>query len=219
LNADGSVATRNGTWTQVPRSSLGNATFTIGASPTTTTFNDYGFSGWDLQGIAATNTATFFAIVVGAASLTAAETVNFDSISLVPGDIPTRPAPLTGGLAEAQCQRYYETSFDPGTIPAPGLGLTFGIDGYPLAAASGIQQIGPSVNFKVSKVSTPVMVLYNPINLNNQIYNTSNPGDCTGSAATTIGENGFIPQCINNGGSASGNALAYSWTADARLGV
>ncbi len=219
LGATGVPATFNGNWTQVPRSLLGNAIFTIGASPNTTNFNNYGFNGWDLQGIAATNTATFFAIVIGTASLTAANVVNIDSVSLVPGDIPTRPAPFTGGIVTAQCQRYYETSFDPGTIPAPGLGLTLGIDGYPLAAASGIQQIGPSINFKASKIITPVVVLYNPINANNEIYNTSNPGDCSGSAATTVGENGFIPQCINNGGSAAGNALGYSWTADARLGV
>ncbi len=219
LNASGKPATFNGNWTEVPRSSLGDAIFTIGASPTTTNFNDYGFSGWDLAGIAATNTATFFAIVVGTASLPATNVVNFDSISLVPGDIPSRPAPLTGGLAIAQCQSYYEMSFNPGIIPASAQGQFVGIEAYPFGGIMGANQIGPTVSFKVRKNSLPSVIIYNPQNNNNQVYDTITGTDCSLTVVGTIDFSGFVQENFADVGASLGNAFVYSWTADARLGV
>jgi hypothetical protein len=221
LGPTGVPLTFHGTWSQVPRGGLGNATFTVGASPNTTNFNNYGFSGWDMQGIAATNTATFFAIVIGFASLSATHSINIDSISLVPGDVPTRPAPMNGGLSTAQCQQYYEMSFNPGIIPGPTQGIFVGVSAYALAAATGNPQIGPSVVFKSSKISTPTVTLYNPVNNNNEIYYSSGltPGDCSMSAATVVDLNSFVPQCVNNGSAVSGGSQVYSWTADSRLGV
>ncbi len=218
LDAFGKPATFNGNWNEVPRSNLGNARFTVGASPNTTNFNNYGFSGWDLNGIAATNTATFFAIVVGFANLPAASSINIESISLVPGDIPTRPAVSPGGDLVAECQIYYEMSFNPGFIPGANQGLLAGISGYALVNPNGLPQISPHITFKVSKVATPTVVLYNPQNATNQMRDVTVGADCSASAATTIDRNGFIPQCINTGGAAAGDSIAFSWTADARLG-
>lgn len=216
LNADGSVATRNGNWTQVPRSGLGNATFTIGVSPTTTTFNDYGFSGWDLAGIAATNTATFFAIVVGTASLPAANVVNFDSISLVPGDIPTRPAPETGGVAIYRCERYYEMSFSIGTIPATGISAGY-IPTDQTAAAGADQYLTLSL-FRNEKVTVPTVTILNPVNNNNDAYSLSRMLDCvlTGSFPTT---RSFFVRVITPVGSVPSDVIVYQFTADSRLGV
>jgi hypothetical protein len=222
LGATGVPATFNGNWTQVPRSSLGNATFTIGASPTTTTFNDYGFSGWDLAGIAATNTATFFAIVVGTASLTAAETVNFDSISLVPGEIPTRPAPETGGVAQFRCQRYYEMSFRFGVRPATQVN-----DGAVFFAATDVtQSVGNAVFFRNNKVIIPAITFYNPVNNNNQAYNYTGLADCSSTIvyvtffppSTAISTSLFVMSAISGAPGVS-SACGYHYTADARLGV
>ena len=217
LNADGSVATRNGTWTQVPRSGLGNATFTIGASPTTTTFNDYGFSGWDLAGIPATNTATFFAIVVGTASLTAANVVNFDSISLVPGEIPTRPAPETGGIALYRCQRYYEMSFETGLVPGTQI---FGGAISVCAPVLGRNLPAP-FTYLNEKVTLPVVTLYNPVNNNNQMYDISTgvTADCTFTSINYESKKDFSAQYIPPVTGVAGDHIVYQFTADSRLGV
>ncbi len=218
LNADGSISTLNGAWTQVPRSGLGNATFTIGSSPTTTTFNDYGFSGWDLAGIAATNTATFFAIVVGTASLTAANVVNFDSISLIPGEIPSRPAPETGGVAQFRCQRYYEMSFPFGTIPARGIQV--GFVGY--SATTNVGALGQAVFFRNEKVTLPVITFYNPVSNNAQMFDFTTTSDCTNTkvyisgAVMGISTSLFVPECDS---ARLGDAIGFHYTADSRLGV
>jgi hypothetical protein len=150
LDAFGRIATIHGTWTQVPRfPGPQDARFTIGPSPNTTNFNNYGFSGWDLQGIAATNTATFFAIVVGSGVLNAGQTVNFDSISLVPGDIPTRPAPETGSIAQQRCMHYYEMSFEPGTVPATG--ILVGVNSFAQANGAASTIYAPSHTFITMK--------------------------------------------------------------------
>ncbi len=222
ISAAGKPATFHGNWTEVPRSGLGDATFTIGASPTTTNFNDYGFSGWDLKGIAATNTATFFAIVVGTASLPATNVVNFDSISLVPGDIPTRPAPETGGVAQFRCQKYYEMSFDFGIIPATGIHTSSGMIGYSATSVNGA--LAQTIVFRNAKTYLPTVTFYNPVSNNNQARNLTDSIDCTNTmvylsgAANGLSKTGFIPD-ITAGGGGLGAAIVFHYTADARLGV
>lgn len=115
LDTNGKPATFNGTWSEVPRSSMGDAKFTIGTSATTE-FNDYAFTGWDMNGIAAVNTATYFAIVVGTASVTATGILTFNSVSLVPGVIPTIPAPQTPDEVLRECQYYYESNYPVGVV-------------------------------------------------------------------------------------------------------
>jgi len=217
LGATGKPATFNGNWAEVPRSGLGDATFTIGASPNTTNFNNYGFSGWDLEGIAATNTATYFAIVVGSASLPATNIANFDSISLVPGNVPTRPAPETGGIGMARCEYYYEKSFDNATIPASGI-LQAAVY-FPQTYIAGAQTYAPSFIFITPKNTIPAIIIYNPVNAGNQMYNGFTGTDCTLSAANGVSTRSFFATCITPAGSNAGNAIIYQFTADARLGV
>jgi hypothetical protein len=218
LTAAGKPATFNGNWTEVPRSGLGDATFTIGASPNTTNFNDYGFSGWDMEGIAATNTATYFAIVVGSASLTAANVVNIDSISLVPGNVPTRPAPETGGIAQIRCFRYYEKSFEPGTIPATG--VTLGVDSFAQTNAAASTIYAPSNSYIAVKVIiNPLVTIYNPVSNNNQMYNNTIFADCSGTTVNLSGTAKFNASAVSPGGSTLGDGIIFNWTSDARLGV
>lgn len=111
IDATGFPTCANGTWTQVARSNLGNATWTLGTTDTSVSLN-----GWLDTGTGAT-TATFFAIVVGTQALAAAQTVNVHAISLVPGNIATPPAPKTPTEVLKDCQRFYEKSYSLQTLP------------------------------------------------------------------------------------------------------
>lgn len=218
LSAAGKPLTFNGTWVEVPRSNLGDATFTIGASPTTTNFNNYGFNGWDLQGIAATNTATFFAIVVGFASLTAASSVNIDSISLVPGDIPTRPAPLTGNETSLLCKYYYNKTFLTGTVPATNVGLGTGECVF-IAYENGIQNLTtPPINFVPEMIGTPNVIFYNPAANNAQARNASDGADCTLTQSSFLTAKTYGFQCTTDAGSIVGSHINVHMIFDSRLG-
>lgn len=115
LDANGKPATKNGTWVEVARSGRGDAQFTIGTNATVE-FNDYSFGGWDLEGDSDADAATFFAIVIGTASVANPETVSFYSVGLCGGDIATRPAPLSYDQTLGQCQYYYETTYTQGVV-------------------------------------------------------------------------------------------------------
>lgn len=107
LDANGKPATLNGVgWEEVPRSSLGDATFTL-----TDSLTDFNFQGWDMSGNALVTTATYFAVVIGFASLTNAKVIDIQSVGLCSGDIATRPAPLTPDEVARQCEYYYEKSY------------------------------------------------------------------------------------------------------------
>lgn len=103
-----------GTWTEVPRSNLGLAQFPVstasGAAPVM-------FSGWDATAVN-TSAAVYFAIVVTFGTMTMADVLTVNCISLCGGDIATRPAPLTLQQTREGLGYYYETSFPAG--PASG---------------------------------------------------------------------------------------------------
>ncbi|MEO6077578.1 MAG: hypothetical protein ABIP54_02215 [Candidatus Andersenbacteria bacterium] len=116
MDATGKPLTFNGTWVEVLRSDLGDAQFSL---PAGTAFNSYGFNGWDMTTSATPAdaiAATYIAIVVSFESLASTRTVDFNSISLVPGDIPTVPAPKTFDDTLAECRRYYQKSYQLQTL-------------------------------------------------------------------------------------------------------
>jgi len=165
LDANGYPVTQNGTWVEVPRSSLGNAQFTVMPSATEN-FNDYSFNGWDLQGATALTSATFVAIVVGFSSMISTNTVDFASISLVPGDIPTRPAPKTADEVISQCQRFYEKSYALATVVGTATlvnAMTAPMQATLLYSGNVVNFIGQtfSLNFYERKrVTTPTVTIY-----------------------------------------------------------
>ena len=115
LDATGFPTSMQGTWTQVQRSGLGDAIWSLNDVEA-----DYAFNGWqdNTNGVA---TATYFAIVVGTVPLTTTtppDTLIFTSISLVPGNIATIPAPKTPTEVLRDCQRFYEKSYPLQTLPA-----------------------------------------------------------------------------------------------------
>ncbi len=219
LNADGSVATLHGTWTQVPRSGLGNAQITIKPS-STTQWNDYGLSGWDLNGSTDINTVTYFAIVVGFSSFSSADTVDFGSISLVPGDIPTRPAPESTEQSLLKCQAFYEKSFDVSTLPAQNIGVGTGetvfLQGYP-GIANGAYS--PSYTYKATKSSIPsTITTYSPGDASANIWNIPKAQISTVVSTVNNHQDGFQLTFNTTNPSATGDALGVHWTSDARLG-
>ena len=226
LDANGYPATQTGTWVPVPRSGLGTgaglngAQLTIGTNATAS-FNQYPLSGWDMQGATDINGATFFAIVVGTASLAHNAYILWQSISCQDGDIPTVPAPKTLDQVLQDCQYYWNMSFIPGVFPsATAAGLANG-------EATGLQplgtstaQAGPIVRFPTPMYTTPTAVtLYNPVtNSSAQIRNISGPSDWTGSDANEISAYGFYTTGTSGGTGAAGGVVVVNYTADARLG-
>lgn len=104
----------------------GRANFTFN----TTQNADHPFSYWPNQlQTNIPNVATFFAIVVGT-SLLPPSALSFGSISLVPGRIPTRPAPQTESQVLQECQYYYEKSYAYSVVPGSVNVGTGSLNGY-----------------------------------------------------------------------------------------
>ncbi|MBP6354058.1 MAG: hypothetical protein KA318_00010 [Nitrosomonas sp.] len=187
LNSDGSVNSTNGTWVKIPRiNNLGTATFKI-QPKVTEEFFDYHFNGWDLEGISATNTATYFAIVIGTEGISSPTTISFLSVGLCSGEVPTRPAPQTADQVLQECQRYYESSYPAGVAPATAsqagaiFRLQYGVD-------TGAQRRGYSrsfgVEYKTQKRKTPNFEIYND---NTGASNEVSPWqNVTGATATRL---------------------------------
>lgn len=77
------------------------------------TGTDLGFNGWEITSSSVINSTAVFAIVASFNTTATTQTVLINSISLVPGFIPTRPAPQTEDEVLRACQYYYEKSYLP----------------------------------------------------------------------------------------------------------
>lgn len=221
LDANGKPATfNNGSqpWVEVERSNLGDATFTL---PLTGTRQNYGFAHWNAGSATPPDTATFFAIVVGTGTLNMGQTITVGSISAVPGNIPTIPAIQSLTAVILDCCRYYEKSFNLDVVPASGTGL----DGSPYFAAQNRPALTPnnlsgSYPYKAPKVhANPLITIYNPVNLNNQIYNTETFSDCAMSAPVAGQQMTITFSCTTPAASSIGENLEFHWTSDCRLGI
>lgn len=220
LDANGKpIAPLNGTWIEVPRSNLGNAFFNLAS--TINEIPSFGFSGWQFPTTAIPLIANFFAIVVGVVNPSGiAQGVVFDSISLVPGDIPTIPAPQSSDAVYKDCCRYYEKSFLQNIVPASAVGFNTGEFHFAQTKGASVPNnlIG-SVPFTSQKVRTPTMTFYNPINANNQAYNTETFSDfsITGGGGNT-GTKNFSIGATPPAGSVVGQNCVVHWTANSMLG-
>jgi hypothetical protein len=127
INAAGVFTLTAANWTAIPRS---GTTDNIGTTTLTTVTNnvdmnadcDYGFSGWEITDNTEIGDTDKFAIVVTFAAPTNATVITVNSISVVPGDIPTRPAPQTLEEVLCECQYYWEKSYATDTAVATATG-------------------------------------------------------------------------------------------------
>lgn len=244
LDSKGYPVTQNGTWVKVPRSGLANNTvtaastnsaqFTVGTS-STAQFNQYPLNGWDMQGSSDINNATFFAIVVGTAPIAHNSYILWQSISCQDGDIATIPASQSQDAVMNDCQRYYEMTFNLGTVPAQNVGTGHGEYVWPLPGLNRAAQIKytlAGIFYKTEKrISAHTVIFYNPLAANAQCRNMSVNDDAVGTgtiftnvAATvnynTINQRGFAITVDNTDALANfGDTYAVNWTADARLGI
>ena len=217
-------------WSLVGRGGLGNAQFTVG-SPPSGGFNNYGFNGWSTGSGTAANTATYFAIVVGFASLTAAESIDIASVSLVPGNIATVPAPQSACSALLDCQRYYAKSFLQGVKPVENIGLGNGEQSFLRPAGAGAFYPFGNVILPVCMNSIPSVTFYNPNATGSaaSFWNLRNsstmPAVTFATPASPTNFPNITPQYFPAGVvSASltggvGDQCMINWTADARLGA
>ena len=236
VDATGVPVTENGTWVQVARGDQGVAQATL-----TTSLADYMFSSWTTSGTGST-TATFFAIVVGTDAMTAADVVTFDSISLVKGDIGTRPAPRTYDQTLQECQRYYETSFAPGAVATATRENSIGVPMSPYFNSGGAtvsaQANGFGYQYKTSKRVAPTLSFYSgsstTVDRATAMLRSSSAGlvlsEFTFSTNFTAlvggaGTYGFTYTASGalagpTSSSSAGNAgLFYQYVADSRMGI
>jgi len=219
LDAAGKPATFNLAWNEVARTNRGDANLAL-----TTGLRDYGFDNWDDTVVGAGDTtATYFAIVVGFSEIDIAKTVTVESISLVPGSIPCRPGVQTKATVLAECQKYYEKSFDLDVVPAQAVGANTGEHSVINdVAASSFQMLGTSL-YKVTKrntVAKPTVVTYNPIAANIQARNVLQAADCTLTTVLINQFSGFTLRAQVAAGSILNNQyLSVHWTSDSRIGI
>jgi len=247
LTAEGNVNTRNGTWTEVRRTLAGNAPgqFILDAVTAGVNYFNVPLTGWGANNTGA-NTATYFAIVVGFASLPATRYIEFNSISLVPGRIPTIPAPQTLDDVLRDCQYYYSQSYPQaslvGTETKLGQLITaaFNISGQVTSASFQLQypapmRVAPVVNVYPTYNSggaTPagnISLFYQtPTPITNTPWITNfykiipitdfNTANLIGSNSTTTAVYCASVIDYSPGGSGPG-IMAYQYVADARLGI
>lgn len=175
--ADGTFTlTPASTWTLVPRSGLDvpRATLsTVSTYPDLVGSSDYGFQGYEITDATQISDTDKFAVIVTFSVPSSGTQIGVDSVSLVPGDIPTRPAPQSQDEVMRECMYYYETSKDNG-VPL----TTAGADGAMLAdmlstvsggGNTGIFVKGFGFPFKVPKRMDPTVTLYSEAGTVNQV--------------------------------------------------
>lgn len=210
-------------WTELPRSNIANqrASFTMSQS---TAPADYGFSGWG-RNFTALSTSTFFAIVIGTGTLNASETLNLVSASLVPGDIPTRPAPQSVGEVLRACQRFWWTTIPSSLgVPANNLGLTNAIT-YRCQISGTTAGYTVTVTCPVQMRAGPNVTFYNPqAGAAGCWYNFGLPGvsgvaslDPVVSSSATTSQ--LAVKNLQVAGDTPGNGIAVHLAADSRLGI
>ena len=239
------VAGNWGAWTIVPNIILNN----LGQISLTTTDQEYRFSGFDAtaQGtdFVPATTATGFAIVISFGSLTSAQVATFDYISLVGGDLATRPSPQTPDEVLRECQYYWEKSYNPsvlaGTASSPGGALFYTQTAYGYVSSSTNQSRFCYSSFVVpyntcKRSSTPMNTIYSPNTGTVAMVHafatdgvqTPTNGDIGVGGWTQIQGNKAIgfqvagASTFGSGTGASNQATAYvslQFTADARIGI
>ncbi len=207
--------------TQDVGSLLGNATFTLEESPLSTAGQYlHSFNGWLAENPSSNHGETFFAIVVGFGVLASGKSLIIKSIGLVPGDIPTIPAPQSVAEVLADCRAYYESSFQIGTTPAQNVGLNTGefLSSQVKGSNTASNFVG-CITYKVPKTQTTTVTIYSPGAVDDQVYNESGSISCAVTALVNVSKNNFSLMCSTANPSAAGNLLGAHWSADARLGL
>jgi hypothetical protein len=113
------------------------------------------------------------------------------------------------GTELALCQRYYEKSYNTGTIPATGLA-----NGWYGFTGTSLTENTSGIYFRVTKRGAPTMVVYNAITgASGAAYRVSDAASIT-ATLDRIGENGVGVVYLASG---STNTYYYHWAASSEL--
>lgn len=173
--AAGGVFTLNTTpgqglnWTEITRGGLGTATATLPTVTTAVDLNtdlDIKFTGWQVTDVDEISDTDKFAIVVTFNVPTDLTQVTVDSISVTPGNIPTRPATKSKDQVLDECRYYYQKSYKSdvalGTITENGQMSKTMIQRYDSDAVNN-KIIIPSITLPyTSKRHPPTLTFYRP---------------------------------------------------------
>lgn len=230
-------------WTEIPRSGLDTPQTTLSEvavnSEINNDSNDYGFSGWEITDSTQLGDTDKFAIVVTFAYADASTVITVNSVSVVPGDLPCRPAIQTFDDVIRECQYYYEKSYDinvvEGTVSSPGTRIESSAL-YESGGNQGYYLKSFTVVFNTKKRTAPVIRFYNPsATTANRLFigiflsGTGFPSSLTINSSTytssasvssvTMIPNTPVQQISASTNSAQEGVLYYQYAADARLGV
>ena len=108
------------------------------------------------------------------------------------------------------CQRYYEKSYDLGTLA----GTATNTGGQNCVVAS-VNDLGATTYYKVTKRTAPTITPYSPATgTSNAVRNYSSAADVTG-VSTEVSDAGF--RVYKTASFTAGQFCAYQWTASAEL--
>ncbi len=226
--ADGTFTLTAANWSLIPRGDLGQA---HGDLPTVSTIDyatlntaaDLAFSGWQITDATQISDTDKFAIVVTYSCPVSSTVSVINSISVVPGSIPTRPAPQAPNEVLFECQNYYQMSFPIGVVPAQNAGLAGASLGYQLNT-TGATGIGITIRLPTYMRVSPTVTLFNPSGANTNIRRTTgtgSPNDWGTCTAAQVTVQGFYlaGNAPGGAGTSVGDGAACHWTSDARLGI
>lgn len=235
-------------WTLIPRSSLDTATATLAHATSGAVVRsdsvDYGFSGWEIVTESEIANTDKFAVVVTFFMPTSGTECVMNSISVVPGDIPTRPAPQTPDEVLRECQFYFENSKNLNVlITANGVESALYRQQSVVQIGGANLQLWPrsfGIEYNTVKRSAPVVTLYAENgtinNVTGYIYSEGvqiNTGNIA-STNWTQSSNGnkaiqFLSNYVNNAagfisfghliGNTSEAFISFHYQADARIGI
>jgi len=246
LSSDGTFGSLSANWTEIPRSNLPVATAVLKEITNNSDINtgtDYGFSGWEITDNTQIGDTDKFAIVVTCVVPSSGSVITFDSISVVQGEIPTRPAYQTPDQVMQECEYYYERSYERST--ATGTATTTNAvfaDQFAAYSAPNLSLVAKNFSFryKTEKRGTPTITFYSTLGATAARlagYTRADAGAVTNAEVTLAGNwtSGYIgldaafyttasASAIvgptNTGGTTYNEAyLLFHYVADARLGV
>lgn len=117
------------------------------------------------------------------------------------------------GLELQLCQRYFETSYEPGAATASTSNPSRSVTWFAATTANYNNQ---RVNFSVYKRAIPTVAVYNPdTGSANQIRRRDIAANVP-AAGSGIGYTGFFGY-VNNTSTSTNETLAFQWTADSEL--
>ena len=191
INAAGEFNLTAANWTVIPRSNLGQASAllpTVNTADYTTlnTLEDVQFTGWEIINSAQIADTDKVAVIVTYSCPTTATVVVTNSIGVMQGSIPTRPAPQSIDEVLSECQYYYEKSY-PKAVTA----------GTASAANSQIVQLDGQMYYNVYQSVGPTQVM--DVGMKNSNFSfTFNTVKRTAAPVVTIfSENGAINRVLS----------------------